>query len=375
MRSGLFALLVIQATLLHARVTDPFAFFEPAVSLTAEERKRLDSGGNIARVVPAQEHDVAVFAAVPVNVGGDRLVAWIRRIEALKKTSYVLAIRRVSAPVRLEDFDSLTVESGDLDDIRNCRPGKCALKLTAVEIESLQAVIQQHGTAWKPAVERAFRQIVFERIKTYGEKGHEGFADVRDVSAAHSPAHAFAGILQRSDFLTRQLPQLAEHLRRPPSQSPAIESFIYWSKELFSRKTVISATQVSIVRPDREGLPEVVIASKQIFATHYMDASLGITAIVRDGPSKRYLTYLNRSDVDVVGGFFGGLVRSILQRRLRNEAPGILIGLRERLESGEPPPAALPQRSRENNKLDAEALRSTRLGPCAALIGRRRAQE
>jgi hypothetical protein len=343
MRSGLFALLVIQATLLHARVTDPFAFFEPAVSLTAEERKRLDSGGNIARVVPAQEHDVAVFAAVPVNVGGDRLVAWVRRIEALKKTSYVLAIRRVSAPIRLEDFDSLTVESGDLDDIRNCRPGKCALKLTAVEIESLQAVIQQHGTAWKPAVERAFRQIVFERIKTYGEKGHDGFAEVRDVSAAHSPAHAFAGILQRSDFLTRQLPQLAEHLGRPPSQSPAIESFIYWSKELFSRKTVISATQVSIVRPDREGLPEVVIASKQIFATHYMDASLGITAIVRDGPSKRYLTYLNRSDVDVVGGFFGGLVRSILQRRLRNEAPGILIGLRERLESGEPPPAALPQ--------------------------------
>jgi hypothetical protein len=343
MRSGLFALLVIQATLLHARVTDPFAFFEPAVSLTAEERKRLDSGGNIARVVPAQEHDVAVFAAVPVNVGGDRLVAWVRRIEALKKTSYVLAIRRVSAPIRLEDFDSLTVESGDLDDIRNCRPGKCALKLTAVEIESLQAVIQQHGTAWKPAVERAFRQIVFERIKTYGEKGHDGFAEVRDVPAAHSPAHAFAGILQRSDFLTRQLPQLADHLLRPPSQSPAIESFIYWSKELFSRKTVISATQVSIVRPDREGLPEVVIASKQIFATHYMDASLGITAIVRDGPSKRYLTYLNRSDVDVVGGFFGGLVRSILQRRLRNEAPGILIGLRERLESGESPPAALPQ--------------------------------
>jgi hypothetical protein len=338
MRRRLFAVLVIQATLLQGRATDPFEFFEPSVSLTADERKRLDSGGNIARVVPAQEHDVAVFAAVPVNVGSDRFVSWIRRIEALKKTSYVHAIRRVSSPVRLEDFDNLAVEPGDIDDIKNCRPGKCALKLSAQEIETLQSVIRQRGAEWRPAVEAAFRKLVFERIKTYIAQGHAGFADVRDTSEPRSPARAFADVLQRSDFLTRQVPQLVDQLKRPPSHLIGTESFIYWSKELFSRKTVISATHVLIVRPDREGMPDVVVASKQIFATHYMDASLGITAIVRDGPSKRYLTYLNRTDVDVLGGFFGGLVRSILQRRLRNEAPGILIGLRERLESGEPPP-------------------------------------
>lgn len=340
MRSRLFAVMVIQATLLYGHGADPFAFFEPSVSLTADERKRLDTGGNIARVVPAQEHDIAVFAAVPVNVGGDRLVAWVRRIEALKKTSYVLAIRRVSDPVRLEDFDSLTVEAGDLEDIHDCRPGKCALKLTAAEIETFQNTIREHGAGWKPAVEAAFRKVMLQRIQTYLAKGHDGFSDIRDVSPPHSPATAFAGVLRRSEFLTRQLPQLGAHLGKAPAHTAGIESFVYWSKELFSRKTVISATEVSIVRPDREGLPEVVIGSKQIFATHYMDASLGVTAIVRDGSSKRYLTYLNRTDVDVVGGFFGGLVRSILQRRLRNEAPGILIALRERLESGQPPASA-----------------------------------
>jgi len=343
MRSRLFALVAIPVALLQAHATDPFAFFEPSVSLTADERKRLDSGGNIARVVPAQERDIAVFAAVPVSVGADRFVAWVRRIEALKKTSYVLAIRRVSNPVRLEDFDSLTVEPGDLEDIRNCRPGKCALKLTAAEIETFQNTIRERGAGWKPAVEAGFRQVMLHRIQAYLAKGHEGLSDIRDVSPPHSPASAFAGVLRRSEFLTRQLPQHAAFLGKAPAQTADIESFVYWSKELFSRKTVISATEVSIVRPDRDGLPEVVIASKQIFATHYMDASLGVTAIVRDGPSKRYLTYLNRTDVDVVGGFFGGLVRSILQRRLRNEAPGILIGLRERLESGEPPAAGAPQ--------------------------------
>ena len=338
MRSRLFALLIIQATLLQGRTIDPFAFLEPSVSLNTDERKRLDSGGNIARIVPTQDHDIAVFAAIPVKVGGDRFVAWVRRIEVLKKTSYVQAIRRVSTPVRLQDFDTLTIEPGDLDDIKNCRPGKCALKLSAAEIDVLQNTIRQHGAEWRPAVESAFRQIVFERIKTYVAHGHDGFAEVRDVSVPHSPSQSFGGVLQRSDFLARQLPQLAEYFRRPPTTSPGIESFIYWSKEMFARKPVISATQVTIVRPDRGGLPEVVVASKQIFATHYMDASLSITALVKDGESRRYLTYVNRSDIDVVNGFFGGLVRSILQRRVRNEAPGILIGLRERLESGDPPP-------------------------------------
>src|SRR5262245_61907522 len=242
MRSRLFALLVIQATLLLGRVTDPFAFFEPSVSLTADERKRLDSGGNIARVVPAQEHDIAVFAAVPVNVGGDRFVAWVRRIEALKKTSYVLAIRRVSNPVRLEDFDSLTVEPGDLEDIRNCKPGKCALKLTAAEIESFQHTIRERGADWKPAVEAAFRLMMLQRIQTELAKGHGGLSEICDVSPPHPPAIAFAGVLQRSEFLARQLPQLSAHLGKAPAQTAGIESFVYWSKELFSRKTVISAT-------------------------------------------------------------------------------------------------------------------------------------
>ncbi|MDO8794269.1 MAG: hypothetical protein Q7J25_06590, partial [Vicinamibacterales bacterium] len=97
-------------------------------------------------------------------------------------------------------------------------------------------------------------------------------------------------------------------------------------------------TQVSILRGDGAVIPDAVAVGKQIFATHYMDGSLSVTAIVGDGlSSPRYLAYLNRSDVDVLGGFWGGMVRRILERRLRSEALGILQTLRKRLESGDPP--------------------------------------
>lgn len=84
-------------------------------------------------------------------------------------------------------------------------------------------------------------------------------------------------------------------------------------------------------------MPEAVIVGKQVFATHYSDGSLSVTAVVRDGP-RRYFAYINESDLDVLDGFWGGLARRILERRMRSEAPKVLETLRHRLESGEPPP-------------------------------------
>jgi hypothetical protein len=58
------------------------------------------------------------------------------------------------------------------------------------------------------------------------------------------------------------------------------------------------------------------------------------------GPN--YLVYVNRSQVDVLRGMFGGIVRWFIEHRLKDEAAEVLQGLRRRLESGEPPPTVAP---------------------------------
>ena len=84
--------------------------------------------------------------------------------------------------------------------------------------------------------------------------------------------------------------------------------------------------------------PEALVAGKQIFATHYIDASLDLTAIVRGGADgRRFLAFYNRSEVDVLGGFFGGIVRMVARGRLREEAAEVLQGLRKRIDGGPPP--------------------------------------
>jgi hypothetical protein len=94
-------------------------------------------------------------------------------------------------------------------------------------------------------------------------------------------------------------------------------------------------------RLDRGGIVVRVLPGRDgevgIYATHYRNASLGMTAIlddVDDGVS--YLVYVNRSHVDVLGGLFGALKRTLVEGRLRSEGEAVLRVVRARLEGGDP---------------------------------------
>ena len=76
--------------------------------------------------------------------------------------------------------------------------------------------------------------------------------------------------------------------------------------------------------------------STEILATHYRNASIGLTAVVEDVAGQGYLVYVNRSQLDILGGFFGPLKRAIVESRVKSESVMVLGELRRRLESGPP---------------------------------------
>ena len=56
-----------------------------------------------------------------------------------------------------------------------------------------------------------------------------------------------------------------------------------------------------------------------------------------DPGGSNYLMYVNRSEMDMLRGLFGGIVRWVMERRLKAKAAKVLQGLKRRFESGEPP--------------------------------------
>ena len=114
---------------------DPFEFFRPSLTLSAVDRLQLDQGDPIVRIVPGDASEVGVFAAVPIEIDGDRLVAWMRRIEEL---------------------------------------------LTADEMAELQRVAAGAGRDWKPGVQQAFRTMVLQRVNAYLADGNAALAPYAD---------------------------------------------------------------------------------------------------------------------------------------------------------------------------------------------------
>jgi hypothetical protein len=319
---------------------DPFEFFAPTVVLSEAQRQRLERDQPVVQTLPRDDGQLAVFVATRLDAPPDALVAWTRRIAELKQSRFVLAIGRFSDPPTPADLDKLSLDEGDLEAIRECTPGDCGLKLSTPEIESLKSAAESGGTAWHEAVRHEFRRLVVARVNLYRAGGLSALPPTDD---RHTPKHlekTFAAILAKSPYLER-LPNLERWLKNYPDvEDPGIESFFYWSKEQYGRgKPVISVTHVGIVHPEPgHSVPAVVIAGKQILATHYAEGALGLTMVIPDSANgTSYLVYLNRSQIDLLRSPFAGIFRGALEKRLERNAPEVVRGLRARLESGHPP--------------------------------------
>jgi len=264
---------------------DPFAFFRPTIEISAEDRRRLDRGEPLVRILPGADSELAVFGGIAIHVDGARLIAWEREIAALKQNAMVLSIGRFSNPPRLDDLRKLVLDNDELKDVGHCRPGDCALKLASDDIGRLKQAI----AGAPPGAQETFRHIVLERVQRYLAGGHSALPASVDRDRPTAPV--FAAFFQRSPFLVEHLPAFVTYLRSyPDAPDPDVESFAYWSKEKFGGRPVISATQVSMLRGRDDGAPDALVVGLQIFTTHYTNGSFSVTAVVRGGPgSPNYL--------------------------------------------------------------------------------------
>jgi hypothetical protein len=98
-----------------------------------------------------------------------------------------------------------------------------------------------------------------------------------------------------------------------------------WSKIKFGLKPVIAINHITIYQREQNSGPQILIASKQIYANHYFDSSLALTAFLTvPGASSAYLFYENRSRADGLGGAFSGLKRGIVENRALDGVKTIL---------------------------------------------------
>lgn len=313
-------------------------FLASVFDITPSDLGHLNAGRVVSRTLPAKDsREMAVFGAVKIKIPAEYYVQQFSDIARFKRDEAIAQIGAFSDPPHLRNIEALTLDEADLSALASCRVGDCKLQLPAEaigrfkkEIDWRRADSGQHATG-------LLRQLLVDYVAEYQRVGPKAAMQYADTSKVVDLEREFTSLLDSTPGTWQQFPALRRHLTvYPDGREDGTTDLMYWSKEKMGRKLVLSLTHVAIV-PAAAGSPAAfAIASKHLYGSHYLDASLGLTVLVRDAASPApaiYLVYVNRSRVDVFGGMFGGLVRKIVASRARQTMDDQLGRLQRRMEA------------------------------------------
>src|SRR5262245_16725949 len=313
------ALLVAQGA---ASVDPARSFLTTAFQLSVAEIDRLDRGEVVSRTLDVKNRrEVATLGIVRIRTSPAKYVERLADIATFKRTEDVLQIGTFSNPPKLDDVAALTIDEPDLKRLRECRVENCDVRLSADAIERVRREVDWGAADGSRQASRLVSQMLVEYVGRYCQSGTKVAMEYADRSPRLNVGHEFVSLLDADTITSAYVPRMRRHLLDyPGSFVEKATDFVYWSKELVRGRPVISITHVATVAAIDDSPVAYAIGSKQIYAMHYFDASLGLTLLVPDrtaAPAATYVVYLNRSRVDVFDSMFGGVVRRIVAGRAR----------------------------------------------------------
>src|ERR1041385_788730 len=176
--------------------------------------------------------------------------------------------------------------------------------------------------------------MLVEYVRDYHARGEAALMDYNDKSDEVRVADEQRAISAEPGYLNDVF------LNLDKSQLQPREELIVWSKIKLGLKPVIAINQITIYKSDRQLGPQVLAVSKQIYANHYFNSSLALTAFVTVAGPASYLVYENRSRADAFDGPFSKIKRNLVQSKAVAGLKGVLertkLSLEPQLATAEP---------------------------------------
>src|ERR1044072_202882 len=230
----------------------------------------------------------------------------------------VLQIGGFSDEPTLGDLQNLTLEPSDIEDLKACVVGNCAIRLPAAMIERFAHEVNWQASDYQQQATQLFKSMLVKYVRDYHARGEAALMDYNDKSDEVRVADEQRAISAEPGYLNDVF------LNLDKSQLQPREELIVWSKIKLGLKPVIAINQITIYKSDRQLGPQVLAVSKQIYANHYFNSSLALTAFVTVAGPMSYLVYENRSRTDALGGPLGKLKRKIVEKKAVAGLEGIL---------------------------------------------------
>jgi len=300
-------------------------FLQHTIALTPGELSGATNGQPVVKVLdPADRREIAVFGVVRIDVPRQFYVRRATDFPTAHRDPSRLRFALFSEPAAASDVVGLTLPHNDVQDLAQCRTGSCHVKLSAQAIADLRAHIDVASPTADSSVSAYFRARILEYVAGYRARGDSALAIYDDQESRTAAAQVFAAMLSRSPYMYQYAPSLERYLEHYPSDRPAgISEALFWADDdLPGLRQTITITHVVVYAPPE--LPDAtLIAAKLLYADHYLDGALDLTAVV-DQAAGIYLVLLRRLHFDNLpsGGVMN--VRGRVTGKLRERTAAFL---------------------------------------------------
>lgn len=312
-----------------------------AATVTDGELISLQNGNILVKVLPSRDkREVSVFGAVKLQDVRDIDLTRFRSGLSQKNNKAVLGGGVLSAEPSLQDLAGLTLNDRDIEKLKICAVGDCDLKLSAPMIRRFNTEIDWNSAEHKFRATELFKTLLVDYVRDYLKRGDRALIEYADKRKPVQIADEYRAIAERSALIRSFAPELLEFLRKfPDAELSGTEGRVDWSKVDSGLKPIITLTHsVAYSRRSEDDL-FLTIATKQIYASHYIDASLAFTSLLRFGAgdsAEDYLLFTSTSRSDSLGGAFSGMAHAVVEREALQKAEDMLRNSKTRLEAKAP---------------------------------------
>ncbi|MDQ3171763.1 MAG: hypothetical protein M3Q55_16635 [Acidobacteriota bacterium] len=312
-----------------------FAVFAPLVAAQAPSRQELtraltsrfgmddmqravlSAGLDSAEPLVSSASDgVAVIGGIWVAAPAAFYLEWAESFADFDRGSSVQAVRKLSNPPRLSDFDGMTLSKAELRDLSTCRVGDCALQLDAASINRIAALDWRRRDAPSLAT-GVIREMMFGIAARYAEIGDAGLPNYHDSKRTTDVAGMCASLLDEEASAGLAPSELLAYFAgRPGAPLPQSTSYLYWTTNSFGLKPTTRLNHTVVYRGTRNGTAGIV-ATKMLYATHYFHGGLEMRHVMADpaAPGRFLLVDVTRTRSDGLTGVTGAVIGDTVRRR------------------------------------------------------------
>ncbi|PIE29176.1 hypothetical protein CSA57_10225 [candidate division KSB3 bacterium] len=321
---------------------EPHRLLQKHLAFSDEELRKMEEGGIIAKTFDSSvvANEVAAFGIMRINIPKELYLEQFRDIVTFTKSPEIKVLKKFSDPPTLKDLSALKLIPVDLHALKSCRPNACKVKIDDSMMLRFQKEVAWGTPAAREQAETLMREFMLEYLNGYLQDGDAALGEYHDKKQPLRIADAFGELLDNSAFLFDYAPELYNYLKHyPNSQLDNVENFFYWSEEQYGLKPVLNLFHISIYQRRRGDSNDIFITSKQIYASHYFESSLGFTAFVDEQggqeDSNSYLMYLNRSRFDQLRGPLKAMMISLARQRVHDGVERYFTMVKKRLEAAQ----------------------------------------